>query len=175
MNVLRLIARYGTDRQMQHAADLVLDGKLFGLWVTDALDAQVYLTEDFVLHGMKAPCSGAGYVRHALITSRLPDDARRMVIIGPVPSRNADPSGWVMQGMRAARNGRISFEGIGVAASALIGSDGDYLREPDFSAGAWRGAAVALGWKRLWRRCVRRSLIATAPRTPNSEPALAKR
>ena len=66
VNVLRLIARYGTDRQMQHAADLVLDGKLFGLWVTDALDAQVYLTEDFVLHGMKAPCSGAGHVRHAL-------------------------------------------------------------------------------------------------------------
>ena len=29
-------------------------------------------------------------------------------------------------------------------------------------------------WKRLWRRCVRRSLIATAPRMPNSEPALAK-
>jgi hypothetical protein len=28
----------------------------------------------------------------------------------------------------------------------MIGSDGDYLREPDFSAdGAWRRGAVALG------------------------------
>jgi hypothetical protein len=68
-----------------------------------------------------------------------------MMMIGPFPTRNADPAGWMMQGMRATRNGRIIMEGISVAASALIGSDGDYLREPDFSAGAWRGAAVALG------------------------------
>ena len=145
VNVLRLIVRYGTERQMRHAADLALDGQLFGLWVTDAPDAQVRLTEDLVLHGMKAPCSGAGDVRHALITARLPSGETRMVMIGPVPLQNADPSGWVMQGMRAARNGSLIMEGIGVAASALIGSDGDYLREPDFSAGAWRGTAVALG------------------------------
>ena len=130
---------------MRHAADLALAGQLFGLWVTDAPDAQVRLTEEFVLHGMKAPCSGAGDVRHALITARLPSGETRMVMIGPVPLQNADPSGWVMQGMRAARNGSLIMEGIGVAASALIGSDGDYLREPDFSAGAWRGTAVALG------------------------------
>ena len=145
VNVLRLIVRYGTERQMRHAADLALAGQLFGLWVTDAPDAQVRLTEEFVLHGMKAPCSGAGDVRHALITARLPSGETRMVMIGPVPLQNADPSGWVMQGMRAARNGSLIMEGIGVAASALIGSDGDYLREPDFSAGAWRGTAVALG------------------------------
>jgi hypothetical protein len=161
---------------MQHAADLVLDGKLFGLWVT--ADTRCAGVPDRRLRA--ARYEGAllrrSNVRHALITSRLPDDAGRMVLIGPVPSRNADPSGWVMQGMRAARNGRISFDGIGVAASALIGSDGDYLRVPDFSAGAWRGAAVALGGlERLWRRFARRSLIATGPRTPNSEPALAKR
>jgi alkylation response protein AidB-like acyl-CoA dehydrogenase len=145
VNVLRLIVRYGTESQMRHAADLALAGQLIGLWVTDVPDAQVYLTEDFVLHGMKAPCSGTGYIRHALITARAPGGASRMVIIGPVPARNTDPSGWAMQGMRAARNGRIIMEGLSVAASALIGSDGDYLREPDFSAGAWRGAAVALG------------------------------
>jgi alkylation response protein AidB-like acyl-CoA dehydrogenase len=145
VNALRLIMRHGTERQMRHGADLALAGQLFGLWVTDAPDARVCLTEDFVLHGIKAPCSGAGYVRHALITARLPNGETRMMMIGPVASRNADPSGWVMQGMRAARNGRMIMEGIGVAAWALIGSDGDYLREPDFSAGAWRGAAVALG------------------------------
>ena len=27
----------------------------------------------------------------------------------------------------------------------MLGEPGDYLREPDFSAGAWRGSAVALG------------------------------
>jgi alkylation response protein AidB-like acyl-CoA dehydrogenase len=145
VNVLRLIARYGTETQMRHASDLVLAGRLFGLWVTDVPDAPVHLTGDLILHGAKAPCSGAGHVTHALITARLPGGATRMVMIGPVPAQNADPSGWMMQGMRAARSGRMIMEGIGVTASALIGSDGDYLRQPDFSAGAWRGAAVALG------------------------------
>ena len=80
-----------------------------------------------------------------------------------------------MQGMRAARNGRISFEGIGVAASALIGSDGDYLREPDFSGGAWRGAAVALGSGSAGGGDACDARYRDRAQTPNSEPALAKR
>jgi hypothetical protein len=92
---------------------VALGGQLFGLSVTDVPDAQLYMTEDFVLHGMKAPCADAGYVRHALITARLPNGATRMMMPGPVPTRSTDPSGWVMQGMRAARNGRMIMEGIG--------------------------------------------------------------
>ena len=30
-------------------------------------------------------------------------------------------------------------------ADTLLGGPGHYLREPDYSAGAWRGSAVALG------------------------------
>ncbi len=32
-----------------------------------------------------------------------------------------------------------------VPEEAILGAPGDYLREPDFSAGAWRGSAVAFG------------------------------
>ncbi len=47
--------------------------------------------------------------------------------------------------MRAAVTGAVDFTGCEVAADALLGEPGDYLREPDFSAGAWRGSAVASG------------------------------
>jgi alkylation response protein AidB-like acyl-CoA dehydrogenase len=39
----------------------------------------------------------------------------------------------------------VDFSGMRVAPEALLGEPGDYLREPVFSAGAWRGAAGALG------------------------------
>jgi alkylation response protein AidB-like acyl-CoA dehydrogenase len=47
--------------------------------------------------------------------------------------------------MRAAVTGSIDLTGLAVTPDALLGSDGDYLREPVFSAGAWRSAAAALG------------------------------
>jgi hypothetical protein len=50
-----------------------------------------------------------------------------------------------LQGMRAAVTGAVDFTGCETPASGVLGQAGDYLREPDFSAGAWRGSAVALG------------------------------
>jgi alkylation response protein AidB-like acyl-CoA dehydrogenase len=50
-----------------------------------------------------------------------------------------------LAGMRAAVTGAVDFSGCEVGVGALLGEPGDYLREPDFSAGAWRGSAVALG------------------------------
>jgi hypothetical protein len=47
--------------------------------------------------------------------------------------------------MRAAVTGAVDFTGCTASANARLGKPGDYLREPDFSAGAWRGSAVALG------------------------------
>lgn len=39
----------------------------------------------------------------------------------------------------------MDFTGLRVGPPDLIGEPGDYLREPDFSAGAWRFAAVHCG------------------------------
>jgi alkylation response protein AidB-like acyl-CoA dehydrogenase len=47
--------------------------------------------------------------------------------------------------MRAAATGRVSFEGCRVEPDQWIGGPDDYLREPDFSAGAWRTSAVTCG------------------------------
>jgi hypothetical protein len=47
--------------------------------------------------------------------------------------------------MRGAVTGAVDFSGCSIAADCVLGTPGDYLREPDFSAGAWRGSAVASG------------------------------
>ena len=158
VNVVRLLARYGSAAQLHGVAALALSGQMFGLWVTDAPDAPAHLVDTGVLHGAKAPCSGAGYLTHALITARMSDGGTRMAMVGPVPAANADRSGWGVQGMRAACNGRVVLEGIPV--SMLIGADGDYLRQPDFSAGAWRGSAVALGGLETLVAKMRAALVA---------------
>ena len=50
-----------------------------------------------------------------------------------------------LQGMRAAVTGAVDFSGCSVEQDACLGEPEDYLREPDFSAGAWRSSAVAAG------------------------------
>ncbi len=47
-----------------------------------------------------------------------------------------------LQGMRAATTGAVALSGL---AAEIIGAPGDYLRQPIFSAGAWRTSAVTLG------------------------------
>lgn len=66
-----------------------------------------------------------------------------MLIIQAPGRRRADRAGWNTQGMRSACNGLVRLDGI--QPPATIGTAGDYLRQPYFSAGAWRTSAVTLG------------------------------
>jgi alkylation response protein AidB-like acyl-CoA dehydrogenase len=50
-----------------------------------------------------------------------------------------------LAGMRGALTGQVDFTGVTTTADRLIGEAGDYMKEPDFSAGAWRSSAAALG------------------------------
>jgi len=145
VNALRLIMRDGTPAQQRQSAAAALKGALFGLWVTDAPDAPVVLREDSVLYGAKSPCSGAGHISYALVTARFASGAKHMLTVEVPPGQPVDQAAWPMQGMRAACNGRVSLDGIAAGRVAMIGEAGAYLRQPDFSAGAWRGMAVALG------------------------------
>ena len=47
--------------------------------------------------------------------------------------------------MRASATGAVDFTGLALTPEMPIGAPGDYLRQPDFSAGAWRFAAVQCG------------------------------
>ncbi len=142
VNAVRLVHRYGTVEQARLMAQDVLSGHLFGLWVTDAPNQRVRI-ESGRLTGSKGPCSGAGHCTRAVITAEWAG-AARLVLIVLSGNEEVEPVRG-LHGMRAAVNGTVVLDGVPAPESAIIGQPGDYLREPDFSGGAWRGSAAALG------------------------------
>ncbi len=143
VNVVRLVVRYGGPKQLDHVTQAAQTGALFGLWVTDAPGRTLHRA-DATLTGAKGPGSGAGHLRHALITVT-ENDTTRMALIALTGAEPVQPIGTRLLGMRASCNGTVTFDGTRLPDEALFGDDGDYLREPDLSTGAWRGMAVALG------------------------------
>ena len=143
VNVLRLVARFGTQVQQAETAAIAQSGQLFGLWVTDA-PRHPLRVDHGVMQGAKGPCSGAGHLRHALVTVAV-EDSTHMALITLGGREHVTPLGTRLLGMRAAANGTIRLDGFPLPPEALLGGPGDYLREPDFSAGAWRTMAVTVG------------------------------
>jgi alkylation response protein AidB-like acyl-CoA dehydrogenase len=147
VNALQLVCRYGTVQLAARCAEDAGNGQLFALWVTDPPKGGARLVPkagDFRLDGAKMFCSGAGVATRALITAATATGAQ-MLVVGLIPNERVLPSQVKLAGMRAAITGAVDFTGMDVARGDLLGAEGDYLREPVFSAGAWRSAAGALG------------------------------
>ena len=139
VNALHLIARYAARPE---------DGRLYALWVTDPPADGLRMRRSgsrLLLSGGKQFCSAAGYATAALVTARDADGDTRMLVLKLGIGETVTPLPSPLQGMRAAVTGAVDFTGCEVPADCLLGRAGDYMREPDFSAGAWRGSAVALG------------------------------
>ncbi len=154
VNALRLVLRDGTATQRAAAARDARQGLLFAVWNTEAPgDPPLALypagAGTWRLEGRKVLCSGAGSVPRALVTGRPGGDAdapaRLLLLDLADQAHRADLALWTAQGMRASATGSMEFSGLVVEADALVGPPGAYLRQPDFSAGAWRFAAVHLG------------------------------
>ena len=143
VNALRLIVRYGDAGQTRRAMEDAVAGELFGLWVTDPPGERL-ASVDGRLAGRKGPCSGAGHCTRALVTVSTNAGTRLAAVSlsGAEPVSGASGS---LLGMRAAVNGTVDLTDVPLPAGAWIGEAGDYLREPDFSCGAWRTTAVTLG------------------------------
>lgn len=146
VNALKLILTYGTAEQIAQAGEDVRSGALFGVWNTEGRDG-VKLVEDTVwrLEGAKTFASGAGIVKRPLITAKTQGGAVLMVLPRLDGKPRADMSAWQPHGMRASASGRYDFSDLVVTPDDVIGADGDYLRQPIFSGGAWRFSAVQLG------------------------------
>jgi hypothetical protein len=151
VNALHLIARYSPEKhgpEKQAPGKHADDGRLYALWVTDppAGALRMRRTGDrILLSGGKQFCSGAGHATGALVTAQDEDGDTRMLVLPLGIGETVTPLPSPLQGMRAAVTGAVDFTGCETSVQALLGGAGDYLREPDFSAGAWRGSAVALG------------------------------
>ncbi|MBS1103489.1 acyl-CoA/acyl-ACP dehydrogenase [Gluconobacter sp. Dm-62] len=147
VNVLRLVELYGTASQHQALARALQHGVLAGIWVTDGTPPVTMRRhgEGYVLSGIKGFASGVSEVGLALITATNEEGVSVMVL---APTKDADrrrPGPGTLTGMQASGTGAYDFTDVFVTDGDLVGEGGDYLRQPEFSAGAWRGSAVALG------------------------------
>jgi alkylation response protein AidB-like acyl-CoA dehydrogenase len=146
VNALQLAFRYGTKQLAARCARDAANDQLFALWVTDPHGGALRLAgggDAFVLEGGKAFCSGAGAATRALITATTGTGVQMLMV--DLEGLRPRPGAMKLSGMRAAVTGSVDFTGLPVARDDFLGAEGDYLREPVFSAGAWRSSAGALG------------------------------
>jgi len=148
VNALHLLGRYGTSAQRLAAGQAAARGELHAVWVTDPAEGALNLIpirDRWRLAGSKMFCSGAGHVAHAVVTVAAEGGERQMLVVPMGQGERAEQLPGQLQGMRSAVTGMVDFTGVEVGCDALLGHPGDYMREPDFSCGAWRASAVALG------------------------------
>lgn len=149
-NAVQLISEYATEAQ----AECILtraasENHLFGVWNTEVADGVKIVpaaNDKFRLEGAKTFASGIGYVNRPIITGRTADGGWQMFIV-PLDEveTKIDASWWRPLGMQASRSYRIDLTGVEIGRTDLIGAANDYYREPFFSGGAIRFAAVQLG------------------------------
>ncbi len=147
VNAILLIDRYGSGLQRRWLLEQLSKNSLFGVWNTESQPG-VHLVRDrpWRLEGLKSYASGAGSLDHAVITARLPEGGKQMLIVPLSEQRErADPASWRVSGMRATVSGTHDFSGLATDEGAFLGKPGDYETEPMFTAGAWRFTAVQLG------------------------------
>ncbi len=147
VNAFQLIASYGDQGQLRQAAQDARDGRLFAIWNTE-IRPGLRITPGAAgiqLQGTKSFCSAAGHATRALVTATDPQGRLLMLLVPLNLGERAEPLDNAPQGMRASLTGRVTFDGLSVSTSAVIGNPGDYIREPVFSGGAWRTSAVTLG------------------------------
>jgi alkylation response protein AidB-like acyl-CoA dehydrogenase len=147
VNAIGLALRYGSREQTLLVAREVSEGKLLGVWNTDGSDPLRLISEggSLRLQGRKILASGAGRIERPIVTAT-DESGRRLMIMPHLEAGGSfDLSSWTAQGMRASATGAVDFSGIAVDPVEIIGGEGDYERQPAFSGGAWRFAAVHLG------------------------------
>jgi len=154
VNALLLIQQFGRDEQVEAWADDVRNGKIFGVWNTQGTDGVRFGDPDQAglvqVDGVKTFASGAGHLARPIVTGNRTDGHWQMAVVAVDQlAVRVDTSWWRPLGMRASASHRVDFAGVRIAQDlAWLGTTGDYYREPWFSGGAIRFAAVQLGGAR---------------------------
>ena len=144
VDALQIVTRYGDERQRVGLAEAVAEGALLGVWNADLPDDPLR-REGMVLHGGKSFASGAGILSHALVTFDAAG-GRQLALVDLERTPPAIDRGWWHTiGMQRSETHLVRWQGGVIQADDLIGAPGDYVREPWFSGGALRFAAVQAG------------------------------
>lgn len=141
-NALFLIRSFGTPEQRGRFGAVAQGGGLFGVWNTDAPQDPLRLAHG-ALAGAKNFASGVDGLARAIVTVEEP--AGRVMIVAPPGGLPVDRSWWRPMGMRASGSHVVDFTGLRVEPDWILGRPGDYVRQPWFSGGAIRFAAVHVG------------------------------
>jgi alkylation response protein AidB-like acyl-CoA dehydrogenase len=150
VNALQLVQTFGAPEQVSAlSARASEQGMVFAVWNTEGADGVrlVPLPHGcYRMEGSKTFASGAGNVQWAVVTGALPDGGWQMCVV-PMDSVpvSIDPSWWRPSGMHASTSYKVDFTDVELQPDALLGEPGDYHRQPWFSGGAIRFAAVQLG------------------------------
>lgn len=123
----------------------------WGMWAAEPPQARLRVSgtgADLRLDGLKAWCSGAGVLSHALLTAWDEQDRQQLVAV-PLAQAGVQVTqdGWHAVGMSATASVEVRFD---QASGWAVGAPGDYLQRPGFWQGAigiaacWYGAANAL-------------------------------
>ena len=142
VNALFLIQLFGTAEQRDRCQSLAARGHIFGVWNTD-LPGDPVLYAGKHLRGRKSFASGADGLSFAVVTAGT--SAGRQMVLVPVSELPVDRSLWRPLGMHASGSHIVTFDGVEVDDDWLLGRPDDYIKEPWFSGGAIRFAAVHVG------------------------------
>ena len=148
-NALLLIKLFGSNEQIERFAADAKNGRLFGVWNTEAGDGvKIFPHENskFRLTGAKTFATGTDFVTRPVVNGAMPDGGWQMAIV-PLDetATKSDASWWNPMGMRATRSFKMDFTDAEIKAENLIGAPGNYYEQPWFSGGAIRFAAVQFG------------------------------
>ncbi|KQS91854.1 acyl-CoA dehydrogenase family protein [Chryseobacterium sp. Leaf394] len=149
INAQILISQFGNDRQKKTFAKDAFDGRLFGVWNTQAQDGtslSKVKKDMYHLTGSKTFATGTDYVSRPIVTAARKDGSWQMCVV-PLDelSTSSDSSWWNPMGMKASRSFKMTFFKTQIPKINLLGSAGEYYQQPGFSGGAIRFAAVQLG------------------------------
>lgn len=144
VDATQIVARYGAPAQRTLLATAVRTGAALGVWNAD-LPGEPLRLEQGRLSGGKSFASGAGLLSHALVTVET-KSGRQLVLLdlGAAPPA-IDKDVWRVVGMQRSETHVVRWRDAPAEAAAMVGVPGDYVREPWFSGGALRFAAVQAG------------------------------
>jgi len=148
LNALLLIERFGNPEQKEKYFAEAVSGKLFGIWNSELPSERLTYkscSRGYELKGAKVFCSGATHIHRPIVTAEGSDGNYMVILHMNEYNLIEDYSYWQPLGMKASVSCRFDLTACKFSKKQFLGDSYAYVREPDFSGGSVRFAAVQLG------------------------------
>ena len=148
VNGVLLVLHYGSKEQIEELAEDIRAGMISGVWNTGRPELLRLIpdTTEYHFQGEKTFATGAAFVRRPVVTAEIPGRGWQMTLPRmETLGASIDRSFWHPLGMESSESFGIDFTGGKVSLDQLIGSPGDFYKDPIFRGGAIRFAAVQAG------------------------------